>query len=251
MQNNNNGGKFSVFFKKNWGKVLLLLFLVYIGLRKDLSFNIRLNTPLHVQENARQEQPATPKLKGDPLTEVVTEKRAAEDHTAVSSGLFSWPSIGGRSEFNPAAALESVPESEKASFLKRFAHVAISEHRKFGIPASIILANAMLHSAGGTAGYTGQGNNYFALTCTEGWEGTTGTWEGKCYRRYDNAWASFRDHSQYLSTGGVAGLNRLDPNDYRAWARAMEAGAYSRQANLASHLVQLIERYRLFELDQK
>ena len=116
MQNNNNGGKFSVFFKKNWGKVLLLLFLVYIGLRKDLSFNIRLNTPLHVQENARQEQPATPKLKGDPLTEVVTEKRAAEDHTAVSSGLFSWPSIGGPADIQPAGANERVIVAEKTAF---------------------------------------------------------------------------------------------------------------------------------------
>ena len=49
----------------------------------------------------------------------------------------------------------------KNTFIKRFAHGAITEQKKYGIPASITMANALLNSWAGQAPWAKEGNNIF------------------------------------------------------------------------------------------
>ena len=60
---------------------------------------------------------------------------------------------------------------------------------------------------------------------------------------------SFRDHSLYVTTGEYADLRRLGSTNYRAWAKALEDARFAREDNLEGQLIELIERYQLFQYD--
>ena len=93
------------------------------------------------------------------------------------------------------------------------------------------------------------GNNHFGLPCTTNWNGESATYNDACYRHYENAWTSFRDHSLYLTTGSTKNLVRLGSTDYKAWAEAMDKVSIFEIEGLADKLIKIIERYDLHKLD--
>lgn len=137
------------------------------------------------------------------------------------------------------------------SFCKRFEQTAITERKKFGIPSSIILANAILHSHAGKRNLTIEANNHFALRATTDWRGKVIRSKRKNYRQYETAWLSFRDHSLFLSSGKYALLSKQhSPTDYKNWARAIQRLGFATDIpNLADELVKTIEKYQLQKFD--
>ena len=143
-------------------------------------------------------------------------------------------------------------EGSIQAYIARFSKVAASERKKFGIPASIILGNALLHSLAGTAEIAEAGaNNHFALRCTPDWQGPQRTYAGQCYRQYENAWTSFRDHSFYITTGSFSHLRQLSDTDYKGWADALEKAGFSQEKDLGRQLVKAIQVYGLEKLDRR
>ena len=146
--------------------------------------------------------------------------------------------------------LQLVEEDQITAYIKRFDRVAKSEAKKFGIPAAVILGNALLNSQAGTAPWAKQGrNNHFLLPCTKDWKGDSKSYDGRCLRQYDNAWTSFRDHSFFVTTGPYTDLRQLPKNDLEAWAEALEDKKYSQQEEgYAQQLLSVIRSYQLDEL---
>ena len=108
------------------------------------------------------------------------------------------------------------------------------------------------HSRAGTADMAGPGaNNHFAIPCTPDWQGPQQTYSGQCYRQYENAWTSFRDHSFYITTGPFAHLRQLSDSDYKGWAAALEKAGFSKEKNLGRQLVKVVETYGLQELGKR
>ena len=240
-----------MFVRQNWLKLAAALVLIFILLKKDLSFNINLRSP--VRPNQEQVQPSQ-QAKEEKTEERFTEHRKASPTNADNGSveLFELPVFGKGSKTRARAVdkLSAVSEEIKQGYLKRFTKVALSESDKFGIPASIILANGLLHSLAGTSERTQSGENHFAIRCSEDWKGDTIEQEGACYRQYDNAWTSFRDHSLYITTGKFSTLRKLEPHDYKAWAKALEKGKYSDEPHLSRQLLQVIDEFGLDRLDQ-
>jgi flagellum-specific peptidoglycan hydrolase FlgJ len=147
--------------------------------------------------------------------------------------------------------LPTLDKATKAAYLKRFAKVAIAEKEKYGIPASLILANALHQSFAGTRSAALQANNHFGLPCSENWAGTTATLDGACVRKYENAWSSFRDHSLLLSSGKFGQLKQFGNKDYKAWAKGLQKLGYPSVNSdyLAADLVAIIETWGLARLD--
>lgn len=114
--------------------------------------------------------------------------------------------------------------SEKRSFVERFVSVAQGEMKKFDIPASIILALAVVKSNYGTSSLAQQGNNYFHIGCTKNLlaEGVMNRVleNNVCYMHYENAWTSFRANSLYLQSTPYQSLR--GKADVRQWAAALE-----------------------------
>lgn len=240
----------SRFVRNNWFKLLLVLLALYVFFQKDLSFQVHLRAP-GSPDTEEQESPRIGKAgKREKLTQ-----RGGEGKLSSLEGkrqLFDLSSSlnPGRKGISYKDLLDAVGEESRIAYLKRFAKVALVEQKKFGIPASVILADALLHSASGSADWAVAGNNHFALRCPDSWTGPSGQYEGKCFRHYESAWASFRDNSLYLSKDCKEMLPFGQESGYESWAQALAKGPYSHEKGLAGNLVELIETYRLFELDE-
>lgn len=238
----------SRFARENWFKLLLVGVALYVFFQKDLSFQVQLRSPLY--HDTGEEPP------------VQVEESGRREKMTQRSGKVAAHPPGSRDLFDLSSAfsspwkkdmlmeqLESVSEEQKVAYLKRFARVALAEQKKFGVPASITLANALLHSAAGTASWSVTGNNHFALPCTDGWQGESGSYQGRRLRHFESAWASFRDHSLLLSHEFKADLPFGQASDYRDWAAALAKSLYAGEKATSQHLAGLIERYKLYELD--
>ncbi len=244
------------YVRLNWFKLTLLGLLVFVFLRKDLSFQFHLNNPTPMEELLPSEAEQAPKEKVEKKTEILTQHKKAIPEKAKSQTYLSSVELPffGSSTPAPKAATE-IPQVDRATqqnYIKRFGHVAVSESKKYGIPASIILANGILHSVYGQRNLTLHGNNHFGIPCAGEWAGERANYGNVCYRHYENAWASFRDHSLYLTSGNFAELRQLSAGNYRAWAQGLERLAYSDiYSDLATRLIELIETEELEGFDMR
>ena len=58
---------------------------------------------------------------------------------------------------------------EKVAFFERYAPLAMAQQQKYGIPASVTLAQMYIESAGGKSNLAQTGNNYFGIKCSSQW----------------------------------------------------------------------------------
>jgi flagellum-specific peptidoglycan hydrolase FlgJ len=246
-------------FGINWFTMVLFVVLAFVFIRKDLSLNFNLNAPMKVEKERPQNYEAptqkisTPRKKQESkLTEKSPEKKEVAKETKKGTSLFnifSSPFKKGKKGKDFSEKLDAVDQAIKEAYLERFAHVAKSEQEKFQIPASIILANALLHSQGGQNDLSTDYNNHFSIPCGDDWDGGTGSSEGVCYRIYESAWMSFRNHSQYITSGNFSDLTELGATDYRGWAKGLAKRNFSEDKSLAKNLIRIIEKYGLNDLD--
>ncbi len=140
------------------------------------------------------------------------------------------------------------------AYIRRFMKVAQKEHEKFGIPASIKLAQAILESSAGTSQLATKTNNHFGIkcfskTCRKGHCANFGDDTHKdFFRKYKTAWESWRGHSEFLVSGKYKVLLEHG-DDYEAWAKGLKSLGYATAANYDDRLVDLIEKFHLYELD--
>ena len=143
-----------------------------------------------------------------------------------------------------------VSEDAKANYIARFSSVAVGEMRKFGIPASITLGLAILHSNYGASELAQGGHNHFDITCADNHlaEGLVGRniHQGECYIQYQNAWTSFRANSLKLNAAHYKELKEIAGADYNIWISGLQKMGYPK----ADDLLVVIEAHQLFQFDQ-
>lgn len=141
------------------------------------------------------------------------------------------------------------------SYINRFKGIAIEEMNKYGIPASITLAQALLESGTGNSDLARYANNHFGIKCTNGWQGKgyykDDDQKNECFRVYKDPDESFRDHSKFLLRSRYADLFRLDKDDYKRWARGLKADGYATNPRYPELLIGIIEKYHLDQFDEK
>lgn len=182
--------------------------------------------------------------------------------------------------------ISSVMDGDRLAFCRRFGHVALEEQRKYGIPASITLAQGILESRSGTSKLAVSNNNYFGVKCHSS---TCGP--GHCsnftddshkdfFRIYATAWESFRAHSvvlakkerySYLFLSHPPDLTweEIKPSSemtsrhakewqlavkhwdtpWLRWAHGLEALGYATSPDYAEGLAKLIREHQLQLLD--
>ena len=97
--------------------------------------------------------------------------------------------------------------------------VAIAEMQRTGVPASIKLAQGIHETTAGTSDLVRRSNNHFGIKCKSNWTGEsvshTDDAPNECFRKYDDPFQSYRDHSDFLKTSTrYASLFKLDPLNY-------------------------------------
>ena len=141
----------------------------------------------------------------------------------------------------------------REQYIAEFSELAMREMARVGIPASITLAQGCLESNNGNSTLAVRGNNHFGIKCHD-WTGKKiyhdDDRRGECFRSYRSAYASYMDHSEFLTTKTrYAPLFELSPHDYRGWAKGLKKAGYATANNYATLLIRIIEDNALYRYD--
>ena len=139
------------------------------------------------------------------------------------------------------------------AYIFTLSDIAMDEMRKYGIPASITIAQGILESGSGKGRLSVEANNHFGIKCHD-WTGAKIYHDDdaaqECFRKYNNVKYSYRDHSLFLtSRKRYMDLFRLGKDDYKGWAKGLKKAGYATDKKYPQKLVSLIERYELYKLD--
>lgn len=190
--------------------------------------------------------------KAKPLfgTEVTTEEfvEIADDPVVDNLGFF-----GKRGKIN---------REVMDAYVKRWSHIAVLEQKKFGIPASISLAQGLIESASGTSYLCENGKNHFGMKCFAKGHTCKNKHKGDCinrhddkatdyFRTFDTDWAAWRAHSLLLA--GQPRYKKLFQygNDYKKWAVGLSKAGYATSKKYSGDLIALIEALKLQRFDQE
>ena len=139
-------------------------------------------------------------------------------------------------------------------YIDLYSDMAIDQMRRYKIPASITMAQAILESGAGRSYLATKANNHFGIKVSSGWNGGYVTRDddrkNERFRKYKNVEDSYEDHSKFLLKDRYKRLFDLDPLDYKGWARGLKACGYATLPTYANRLIDIIETYELHELDE-
>jgi flagellum-specific peptidoglycan hydrolase FlgJ len=243
------------FFTKNWQKVTLLLVIILVFSYKDLTIHFDLSSPFRSHNAAPPtiEEQFKNGTQGN-VNQGFTEK-VQKDSRKQTFSLF--PFLFGSSEKSKSkvpktleGTFKDVKKSKKVAYIKRYSHIAVEEMKQFGIPASIILGQALLHGQAGTGDLSTKANNHFSITCGSSWDGKIYEIQNICYRSYQSAWKSFRDHSELITKGRFIDLKQYSATDYKKWASGLQEKGYSTDKKYAELLTQIIRDFGLDKFDE-
>jgi LysM repeat protein len=140
------------------------------------------------------------------------------------------------------------------TYIDAFKGVAIEEMNRYGIPASITLAQGIIESGSGNSSLAKFANNHFGIKCTSEWKGKAyykdDDKSNDCFRVYKDARESYKDHSEFLKRKRYSALFELDKNDYVNWAKGLKQAGYATNPRYPDMLINTIEKYQLHQYDQ-
>ena len=144
--------------------------------------------------------------------------------------------------------------SNTFEYIEYFKDIAMQEMIDYGIPASITLAQGILESGSGKGRLAVEANNHFGIKCHK-WDGDKifhdDDKKNECFRKYKNPQTSFRDHSVFLTTRSrYEFLFDFKIDDYVSWSEGLKKAGYATDPNYPQKLINIIERYKLYEYDK-
>ena len=140
-------------------------------------------------------------------------------------------------------------------YIETYKLIAIREMHAYKIPASITLAQGILESGSGNSKLAREANNHFGIKCHKDWKGDKffhdDDAKDECFRVYDNAEESYKDHSLFLAKKKrYAFLFDYKVTNYKKWAKGLKKAGYATNPKYPSLLINLIERYDLHQYDK-
>ncbi len=139
-------------------------------------------------------------------------------------------------------------------YIKQYSALAVEHRERYGIPASITLAQGLLESGAGQSRLAREANNHFGIKCGNAWRGKTIKHDDdrrkECFRKYKRVEESYADHSLFLKGKRYESLFKYDVTDYKNWARGLRKCGYATDKKYADKLIKIIEDYRLYRFDK-
>ena len=152
-------------------------------------------------------------------------------------------------------SLRAQVRQTREEYIDRYKSIAVAHMERYGIPASITMAQGILESDCGNSRLSLMSNNHFGIKCKRNWTGEKvyhdDDAKGECFRSYPTVEASYQDHAEFLdSQPRYDSLFAYSPTDYKSWARGLKAAGYATAPDYAQRLCRIIEEAQLFLLDQ-
>lgn len=244
--------------RRNQYRLYFLAFACLVVYTKDLQFTIGMDG--YAIANFQAIRPL-PRLMSQTRSLLLAE-RGSDGEVSISwDGLLKEsttpPPTASAAPAVQLPAPKTAGQRRQIEYVKRFAQVARIEMQKYGIPASITLAQGLLESDAGGSKLARKHNNHFGIKCH-----SKKCPKGHCvnyhddspkdfFRQYGTAWESFRAHSEFLSRDRYKPLHKLKPTDYKGWARGLERAGYATGSEYAEKLIRLIEDLKLYQYDRR
>lgn len=211
-------GGLQIRWRLPWFKLGLAALAIFLLTKKDIQFSINMKAPLagvlgQTEKTGAAAVPTTQKLS-------MMNPLSFSESTQVSQ------LVAGADDLDVNVARE---------YVKRFRKVAIVEMRKFGIPASIKMAQGMLESMAGQSAAATNNNNHFGPAFAND--------------HFDSAWENWRAHSLLIQREFKALFD--SGSSYKAWAKGLKKMGYSNDPDYDAKLKEVIQRYQLYLLDEE
>jgi len=201
-------------------QVILCSLLIYLLVQKDITLTVSFNNGLAKSTPPQKERMVLP--------------------TAINQV----------ERINPKPILTAAHRKQLA-YVERFAKVAKSEMDKYGIPASVKLAQGLLESQAGSSQLAVKHNNHFGIKCF-----SKKCHKGHCsnftddshkdfFRIFTTSWESYRAHSELLQNKRYKHIS----GDYQDWAYGLSKAGYATDPQYGEKLINIIETLALYQYD--
>ena len=153
------------------------------------------------------------------------------------------------------SAVGAQTRQTREEYVDRYKSIAVAHMERYGIPASITLAQGILESDCGNSPLSRSSNNHFGIKCKRDWTGQRVFHDddarGECFRAYGSVEASYEDHARFLDAQPrYDSLFVYPADDYHSWARGLKAAGYATAPDYAQRLCRIIEECQLYLLDR-
>jgi Mannosyl-glycoprotein endo-beta-N-acetylglucosaminidase len=159
-----------------------------------------------------------------------------------------------KEEAHPTTVNRKGDELSPEQYINRYSSIAVKQMKKFGIPASITLAQGIIESRSGNSTLAKVANNHFGIKCF------AKRHKACCVKSYDDSnadsfvifdspEAAFKAHSQFLQKDRYKRLKKYGRN-YQQWAYGLKACGYATDKTYGPKLISIIKRHNLARFDR-
>ena len=164
---------------------------------------------------------------------------------------------GARKKGGKKQVAKRAVEINQDEFFNKYANAAMEQQQRYGIPASVTLAQMAYESFWGQSTLATAGNNFFGIKCSREWLAA-----GKPYSlhnddkpnekfcNYASVDESIEHHSRLLMGDRYKRCHRYDSTDYHNWLVAIKACGYATAPDYVKKLEGMIKRYKLYLFDR-
>lgn len=248
---------------RNWFNSILLYLAGHLLFQRDLSLQINMDgavekkmalaTPTSLENSINSQQAVfVPAIN---ISQLITKSAPkTSSKTTKTEPTFSVSNL--TPALSPDKSRRGV-EGEKAqamlAYIDKYAPAAIRAMDKYGIPASITLAQGLLESNAGESKLALESNNHFGIKCRRKCKGCTcrNYTDDDVYdmfRVFDSAWESYEEHSVLLTSPRYKHLQKYG-KDYKSWAYGLKRAGYATDKTYGQKLIRLIRNLNLDRYD--
>ena len=144
-------------------------------------------------------------------------------------------------------------------YITLYSTYAMEQMRRYGIPASVTLAQGILESSNGQSRLAQRENNHFGIKATPAWIAGGGQYglysddkPNEKFCSYDSVGDSYEHHSRFLKENSrYARCFTLSPDDYKGWTQGIAQAGYATGGKYAENLQRIIEQNGLQQYDRQ
>ena len=149
--------------------------------------------------------------------------------------------------------------SKNQQYAEKYAAEAMEQMKRYGIPASVTLAQGILESSNGQSELSQLGNNHFGVKASGSWLKNGGDYlvytddkPNEKFCKYATVGDSYEHHSKILKNSSrYSQCFKLSLDDYKGWTKGIERGGYATNGGYAASLQKIIEANGLQKYDQQ
>ena len=145
----------------------------------------------------------------------------------------------------------------KTAFFEQYAAAAMEQQRRYGIPASVTLAQMAVESGYGESSLAKQDNNFFGIKASKAWQDAGKPWSYHHDDHYNDKFCTFGSalesmeyHSKVLMADRYKACRQYAQDDHLHWIEGIKKGGYATDPRYVATIESVIKKYGLDKYDR-